>query len=72
MNTTLTLLRHGQRVRPEYEALPGETEGSMGASTDEQRPVGQVSGIVKRFQKDEAAAYDPQALGWIKAVYPDC
>lgn len=71
MSTTLPLLRHGQRVRPEYEAPPGETEGTMGASTDEQRSDGQVSGIVKRFKKDEAAAYDPQALGWIKAVYQD-
>lgn len=71
MSTTLPLLRHGQRVRPEYEAPPGKTEGTMGASTDEQRPDGQVSGIVKRFKKDEAAAYDPQALGWIKAVYQD-
>lgn len=71
MNITLPLLRHGQRVRPEYEAPPGETEGVMGESSDEQRPDGQVSGIVKRFKKDEAAAYDPQALCWIKAVYPD-
>lgn len=70
-SSTMPLLRHGQRVRPEYEAPPGEIEGAMGASTDEQRPGGQVSGVVKRFKKDEAAAYDPQALGWIKAVYTD-
>jgi hypothetical protein len=67
----LTLLRHGQRVRPEYEVMPGETEGAMGASTAEQRPDRQISGIVKRFNKAEAAYFDPQALGWIKAVYQD-
>lgn len=68
---SLALLRHGQRVRPEYEAMPGETEGAQGVSTDEQRPDGQASGIVKRFKKNEDVAYNPQALGWIKAIYPD-
>ncbi len=31
--SALTLLRHGQRVRPEYEAMPSETEGAMGSSS---------------------------------------
>jgi hypothetical protein len=67
----LKLLRHGERVRIEYAAPPGSTEGAMGTSTDEERPDGQVSGIVKRYRKDRTAEGFPQALGWIKATYKD-
>jgi len=65
------LLKHGERVRLEYAPPPGSTEGAMGASTGEERPGGQVSGIVKRYRKDRTAEGFPQALGWIKATYKD-
>lgn len=65
------LLRHGQHVRPAYAPSPGEAQGSWGASTKEQRPEGDASGIVKRYHKKACASPNPVALGWIKAVYRD-
>lgn len=67
----LTLLKHGERVRIEYAPLSGEAEGAMGASTAEQRPDGQAVGIVKRYRKNRTAEGFPQALGWIKVIYPE-
>ncbi|MGF6348316.1 DUF6708 domain-containing protein [Variovorax sp. W2I14] len=67
----LKLLKHGERVRIEYQAPSGSAEGAMGASTEEERPGGKVSGIVKRYRKDRTAEGFPQALGWIKATYKD-
>ena len=38
-------------------------------STDRDRPVGELSGILKRFKKKEVSAPDPISLGMIKSVY---
>lgn len=69
--TELPLLKHGERVRIEYAPRPGSNGRAMGASTEEERPGGDISGIVKRYRKDRTAEGFPQALGWIKAIYPD-
>lgn len=61
----LPFYHHAERVRPDY------ADGAWGKSTDEERPEGQVSGIVRRFKKHDEAAWNPQALGWIKATYDD-
>jgi hypothetical protein len=66
----LKLQSHGRRVRREYAPLPGQLEGMAGTSTDDQRKGGQASGIVTRYQKRESTFRRPQAIGWIKTVYP--
>jgi hypothetical protein len=71
MSSALSLLRHGEHVRPAYESPSGESEGAVGRSTAEERPEGKVSGILRRFKKDDEASYDAQALGWIKTTYRD-
>jgi hypothetical protein len=65
------LLRHGQRIRPEYAASDGEIDGIAGSSTAEHRPDGLVNGIVKRLEKGDEATCNPLALGWLKTVYRD-
>jgi hypothetical protein len=67
---TIELRTHGQRVRQEYAAVPGETEGVAGISTDEARPGGQSSGVLRRYKKSESTYSRPQALGWIKSIHP--
>jgi hypothetical protein len=59
----LPFYSHGERVHPDY------ANGAWGKSTDTERPQGQVSGIARRFKKHEEAAWNPQALGRIKATY---
>ncbi len=71
MKAVLKLLNHGEHVRPAYEALPGESEGTVGRSTSDERPEGKVAGILRRFKKNEEATYNGTALGWIKATYRD-
>ena len=63
------ILSHGKRIRIEYFPLPGTTESAVGESTEEQRPGGQLSGVVSRYKKDESGFFSPQALGWIKGNY---
>jgi len=65
------LLHHGEHVRTEYAPLPGEKEGPMGRSTDQERTDGHAVGIVKRFKKKERLNVRPMAVGWIKAIYKD-
>ncbi|WP_447779447.1 DUF6708 domain-containing protein [Variovorax boronicumulans] len=64
-------LKHGERVRIEYALSRNSTEGAMGASTEAERPGGQVSGTVERYRKNRTSDGFPQALGWIKATYKD-
>ncbi|WP_137938738.1 DUF6708 domain-containing protein [Chitinivorax sp. B] len=71
MTATRPLLKHGEHIRPEYQALEGETEGAWGRSTDQDRPLSQTHGILRRFSKHEAAADGALTLGWIKALYQD-
>jgi hypothetical protein len=67
--STLEFKAHGERIRREYAPALGELEGMAGSSTDESRPGGQVSGIVRRYPKHETTYSKPQALGWIKGVH---
>ena len=64
----LPLRRHGENVNLSYVTSSGET-GAAGSSTDIERLDGEVSGIVKRFKKDEEAAPDVTAIGLIKSSY---
>ena len=59
------LLPHGTHIRPEY------ADGAWGQSTDSERSEGGLSGTLRRFRKHQRASDQPQAFGWIKAVYPD-
>ena len=59
------LLTHGTHVRPEY------AEGAWGESTDTDRSTSTITGTLQRFKKNEPAGNTPQALGWIKATYPN-
>ncbi len=59
------LIPHGGHVRIQY------ADGAWGASTDEERPEGGLSGTLRRFRKDRRASERPQAFGWIKAIYRD-
>lgn len=68
---TPQLLEHGERVRAVYEPQPGEKEGPAGLSTTAERPGGEITGVIKRYEKSDRTPYRPQALGWIKAVYGD-
>ena len=65
------MARHGERVKPHYAPQPGQTQGHAGTSTDETRPDGKVSGIVKRYGKGERANNVAVALGLIKRSYAD-
>lgn len=59
------LLPHGAHIRAEY------ADGAWGESTDAARPAAKLDGTLQRFRKDRPASDTPQALGWIKATYPD-
>ncbi len=62
---------HGERVRDVYVPQAGEKDGPAGLSTVEERPGGQISGVVQRYDKSNRSPSRPQALGWIKGVYAD-
>lgn len=66
----LSLRRHGERINPTYTE-PSSGEGVAGLSTDSDRPDGEISGIVKRYRKDQEASTSVTAIGLIKAHYPD-
>ena len=65
IRTLEALVQHGQHVRPAYE------EGAAGQSSSEDRPEATVHGTLQRFDKHQRASDHPQALGWIKAIYPN-
>ena len=65
------MARHGEHVKPHYAPEPGQTQGHAGTSTDETRPDGDLSGIVKRYAKGERANDVAIALGLIKRSYAD-
>jgi hypothetical protein len=56
---------HGRYIDPRHSG------GISGASTDEERPAGGLSGTVKRFKKEQSASGQAAAYGWIKATYRD-
>jgi len=59
------LLLHGAHIRPEY------ADAAWGESSDAARPASTVNGTLQRFKKEQKASDTPQALGWIKATYPN-
>ena len=64
------LIRHGSHIKPHYAPAPGEADSWTGISTDEARPDGNDTGIVKRFNKCQRAGETPQTLGLIDQIYP--
>ncbi len=66
----LSLRRHGENINPTYSAAGGGAS-SVGRSTDLERPDGEVSGIVKRYKKDEEASARVTAIGLIKSCSSD-
>ena len=64
-----TLTRHGEHVKPHYAPVEGETTSWAGQSTDTERPDGQVTGIVKRYDKSEQACAKSISFGLIKTIY---
>ena len=63
------LIRHGAHVKPHYVPAPGEVDSWAGVSTDEARPDGNDTGIVKRYNKQQRANEVPQTFGLIDQVY---
>ena len=61
------LLQHGEHLGSLYLPLPGQPAQR---ADDPQRQAGQ-GGILRHYDKHHSASKNPQALGWIKAVYPD-
>lgn len=64
------LISHGSHVKPHYVPAQGEVDSWAGVSTDEARPDGYDTGIVKRYNKRQRASDVPQALGLVDQVYP--
>lgn len=64
----LLLRRHGESISPTYATTSGGASWA-GGSTAQERPDGQVSGIVKRFNKEDVASTNVTALGLIKTRY---
>lgn len=64
------LIRHGTHVKPHYVPEPGDIDSWAGISTDEARPDGNDTGIVKRYNKRQQAGETPQTLGQIGQIYP--
>lgn len=60
-----SLRRHGDSVKPQYQQAAGESESWAGKSTDEERPDGNVSGIVRRYKKGLRASDAVDSLGLI-------
>ena len=67
--SALPLKRHGEHVKPHYAPTPGDAEGWAGKSTADERPDGNVSGIVKRYDKRIRASEVPNTLGLIDQLY---
>jgi hypothetical protein len=67
--STLPLSQHGTYVNPSYVYANGGT--SIGKSVDAERPDGQLSGIVKRFEKTASASESTLSFDSIKSVYPE-
>lgn len=63
------VLRHGERLRPEYLPASGQAEGWAGKSTSEERPDGQVTGIVQRFSPKRCASSDAVDLGLTRRAH---
>ena len=66
----LSLRRHGESISPTYATTNGGASWA-GSSTAQERPDGEVCGIVKRFHKEEEASNYVTSLGLIKTSYPD-
>ena len=66
----LSVRRHGENIGPTYTATSGDASWA-GKSTDQDRPDGEVSGVVKRFKKDEEACPSVTGIGLIKQVQND-
>ena len=66
----ILLRRHGEHTNPTYTAGSGQANWA-GHSTDLERPDGEVSGVVKRYRKEEAASATVTSIGLIKGKYPD-
>ena len=69
------LLTHGNYIHPAYRIRKGKDISWAGKSVDAERPDGQVSGIVKRYQKLEVACDKVMSLGtkilWRNAICDD-
>lgn len=65
---TPNLYRHGEYLKPNYISKKLGEAGSAGGSTDEDRPDGQVSGIVKRYKKNEQSSINENSFGIIKNI----
>jgi hypothetical protein len=69
-NGSVAVLRHGELANSIY-APGGSGESWAGSSTDEDRQDGEVSGIVRRYRKEEQASISVTAINLIKAAHPD-
>lgn len=65
------LIRHGENVKPHYAPGLGQSENWAGKSTDEERPDGNTSGIVKRYGKRTKANSEGISLGLISRAGSD-
>jgi hypothetical protein len=63
----LSLRRHGEKISPTYSYSDGASKGER--STDQHRPDGELSGVVKRYSKQHEASANVTAIGLIKASY---
>ena len=66
----LKLQRHGETIKPVY-APTSRGVSWAGSSTNFERPDGEISGIVKRYNKHEEASNTVTAIGLIKGNYTD-
>ena len=71
MKSALPLVHHGEHVKPHYVPAPGEVDNWAGKSTDEERPDGNTSGIVKRYDKGAKASEMAASLGLISRASSD-
>ena len=65
------LIRHGKNIKPHYAPDPGQAENWAGKSTAEERPDGNSSGIVKRYDKRTKVSEMAASLGLISRVSTD-
>jgi hypothetical protein len=66
----LLLRRHGEVVSPAYAAYNGDPSWA-GKSTSVERSDGEVSGVVKRYEKHAEASSEVHALGLIKNTFSE-
>lgn len=67
--STPPLIRHGQHVKPHYAPTPGQSESWADKSIDADRPDGNISGIVKRYKKDQQASDAPEVMDLVGQQY---